>query len=83
MPILTVRGVDEEMAKALKRVADEEGLSVNSLVIKIIRQSLGFEKHKGRRYSDIDHLAGTWSEEEYSEFESNTASFESIDRKLW
>ena len=83
MPALTIRGLDEETTTALKHAAEQKGLSVNGLVVRIIRESLGFEKRKKPTYTDLDHLAGTWSEKEYTEFERNTSSFEAIDESLW
>lgn len=83
MPVLTIRGLDPETTKILKRRAVQEGTSVNNVVLKAIRQSLGLEKQKGRVYNDLDHLAGTWTDKEFREFERNTSAFELIDEKLW
>ena len=83
MIVLTIRGLDPETAKVLKRRAAQEGLSLNSFVLKAIRQSLGFDKERRRVYSDLDHLAGTWTEKEFREFEKNTSAFEVIDETLW
>ncbi len=74
---------DEETNNKLKQIAEQKGLSVNSLVVGIIRQALGFEERRKQIYTDLDHLAGRWSEKEYREFERNTKSFEAIDEKLW
>ena len=83
MSVLTIRGLDPESTKTLKRKAKQEGLSLNGLVLKVIRQSLGTEKRRGQIYDDLDHLAGTWTEKEFREFEKNTAAFEVIDEKEW
>lgn len=83
MPVLTIRGLDDETTRALKRTAEQKGLSVNGLVVHIIRESLGIEKAGKRSFTDLDHLAGTWSEKEYREFERNTSSFEAIETRLW
>lgn len=83
MRVLTIRGLDEETTRALKRAAEKKGLSVNGLVVRIIRESLGFDKGKKTTYTDLDHLSGTWTEKEYREFERNTSPFEVIDENLW
>ncbi len=83
MSVLTVRGLDPETTKILKKKAKEEGLSVNGLVLKVIRRSLGTEKWRGQIHDDLNHLAGTWTEKEFREFEKNTAAFEVIDEKQW
>jgi antitoxin (DNA-binding transcriptional repressor) of toxin-antitoxin stability system len=41
------------------------------------------ETARARRHSDLDALAGTWSEEEYRAFESASAEFSKIDEELW
>ena len=34
-------------------------------------------------YNDLDHLSGTWSDEEFINFTANTAGFNRIDEELW
>jgi len=42
------------------------------------------DKKKRRAvYTDLDHLAGTWSAEDAAEFERNTAAFETVDEAMW
>ncbi len=70
--------------KALKEKAKKEGASVNATLLRILREALGFEK-KTRTivYDDLDHLAGTWSKKDYSEFQSKIDDFEKVDDKMW
>lgn len=84
MGTITIRGIDNEAAKALKEKAKKEGGSVNSIVLRIVRESLGLKK-KSRTavHNDLDYLAGTWNEKEYKEFQKRTADFEVIDEILW
>ncbi|MCZ7560435.1 MAG: hypothetical protein M5U30_10575 [Burkholderiaceae bacterium] len=85
MPNLSVRGVDPSTLAALKAVAGKEGVSVNTLVLRLIDQALG----KGpatptrRRHDDLDGLVGAWSAEEAAEFEAATAALREIDSELW
>ena len=83
MSVLTIRGLDPESAKILKKKAEQEGLSVNGFLLKAIRQTLGTDKRRGQIYDDLDRLAGTWTEKEFREFKKNTAAFEKIDEKQW
>lgn len=84
MASFTIRGVDEITAKKLKEHAKKEGLSINALLLKILRQSLGLEKKKRVRiYTDLDDLAGTWTDEEYEAFLKRIESFEEVDRDIW
>lgn len=84
MTTMTLRGIDEKTADALKERAKREGTSVNAVTLRLLRESLGLDK-KSRTviYDDLDHLAGTWSREEAAEFERNTAVFEKVDEDIW
>ena len=68
----------------IKKKAKQEGVSVNSLVWRIIKEGLGLKK-KPRNivFTDLDNLAGTWSEKEYSEFQKKIADLEKIDENMW
>ncbi len=84
MGAITIRGIDNEIAKALKESAKKEGTSINSIVLRIVRESFGLEKKKRTViYTDLDHLAGTWDKKDYVEFQKKVADFETIDEKMW
>lgn len=84
MATMTLRGIDDRIAEALKEKATREGISVNALTLKLLRETLGIEKKKrGVVYNDLDHLAGTWSEQNAVEFEQVTAVFEKVDEDMW
>ncbi|MDN3514083.1 MAG: Arc family DNA-binding protein [Candidatus Brocadia sp.] len=84
MATMTIRGVDDEVAKLLKERAKSEGTSVNSLLLKMVKESLGIEKKSRiKLYHDLDHLAGTWSEKDLKEFQKNVEALEKIDKEIW
>lgn len=84
MTTMTLRGIDDDISGALKEKARQEDSSVNAIMLKILREALGIEKKKrGAVYHDLDHLAGTWSEQDAAEFESATAIFEKVDEYMW
>ena len=84
MGTMTLRGIDERIAGALKERARKEDTSVNSVTLRILKESLGLEKKKRiMLYDDLDHLAGTWSEQDTAEFERATAVFETVDKNMW
>jgi plasmid stability protein len=84
MSTMTLRGVDETIAGALKEKARREDTSVNAVMLRILKESLGIEKKKRTIvYNDLDHLAGTWSARDAAEFESATAVFEKVDEDMW
>lgn len=84
MGVMTVRGLDDITIKALKEKAKQEGTSINTVLLRILRKELGIEKKKHTVvYNDLDHLAGTWDKRDYMEFQKNTEDFEKIDEKMW
>jgi len=80
MKTLTVRDVPPEVAEALEREKRRRGESLNRTVIELLSQSLGVGT---TRSNGLGRLAGTWTEEEFQEFERAVAPFEEIDDELW
>ncbi len=84
MSTITIRGIDETTAKILKERAKKEGISVNAVLLKTLKESLGLEKKKRTVvHTDLDYLAGTWSEKDFLEFQKKIADFEAVDEKMW
>jgi hypothetical protein len=81
MKQLTVRKVSEEIARALKQERLRRGISLNQLVLELLRQSLGLGSN---RYDNgLSKLAGTWSAAELLEFNEQMSSLNQIDSELW
>ena len=85
MKNLTIRGVDEKLERALKEKAQQEHMSMNKLVIRILQDNLVRDKKSEilKTYDDLDHFAGTWSDAEAREFEEYITPFEQIDEEMW
>ena len=84
MATMTLRGIDDAISGALKEKARREDTSVNTVMLRILKESLGIEKKRRNVvYNDLDHLAGTWSSNDITEFESATAAFEKVDEDMW
>lgn len=84
MKTLSVRGVDHEMAEALRTEAKRTNTSINATVLNLIRESIGLKKKERTRfYSDLGDLAGTWSDKDEQEFRERTGFFDRIDEDLW
>lgn len=76
MTQLTIRGVDRRLHDALKQEADRRGLSINRYVLSLLLEASGMVNKvtaEPMEYHDLDHLAGTWTAQEYDEFESQLA----------
>jgi hypothetical protein len=84
MTTMTVRGIDEPLAHSLKELARVQGVSLNTLALRLIREATGIDKRKRTIvHHDLDSLAGTWSEEDEDAFQAATRSLETIDEEMW
>jgi len=79
---LTIRGLPDDVAKALQAEKHRRGKSTNQTVIDLLRHALnlGWAPKTG---NGLEKLAGTWDEEEFDLFERATAVFEHTDEELW
>lgn len=84
MASMSIRGLDDQALARLKSQAEQEGSSLNSLVLRLL-QGTGTDRQSSalQKFDDLDALAGTWSKQEAQAFERNTAAFAEVDATLW
>lgn len=85
MTVVSVRGIDEKAVLLLKRQAQQEGSSLNSLVVRLLENVAGV-RPMGRavaHFDDLDTLQGTWSEQDAQAFGTATSEFSLLDPLLW
>lgn len=80
MKNLTIRNVPDAVANALEEEKRRRGRSLNQTVLELLSQGLGVGTP---RSNGLGRLAGSWTEEEFQEFEAAVAGFENIDDELW
>lgn len=83
MAEIIVRGVDDDLVKALKVRADQESSSVEAVVVRLLEEGLGGAVPATGEHHDLDALAGTWSPADAAEFEQATEPTRQVDRNLW
>ena len=83
MAMMSIRGLYENILRELKARAKREGISLNSLALRLLEAGYFSKKTAEGGYHDLDALAGTWSREDEEEFGRNTAPFSEIDPDLW
>lgn len=85
MKSVTLRGVDSDLAEKLKTTAKDQGKSINQLSIDLIKEGLGLSKGKkfSRSYTDLDHLFGKWSDEEFNTISKIIDHERRIDPEFW
>ncbi len=79
---LALRGIDPALRSALEAEAARLGISLNAVVLRILRDFLGLTSTAGLHH-DLDALAGVWSRDEAESFAKAIQHFEEIDRSLW
>ena len=85
MKAITIRGIDSSVSSKLKQVAKNERKSVNQLVLDMIKQNIGMQKGKKytKKYNDLDHLFGIWTDAEFDKIQGIINSQRKIDLELW
>jgi plasmid stability protein len=80
MKTLTIRNVPPDLAEALQDERARSGTSLNQTVLDLLHQRLGVGVV---RSNGLARLAGTWTDEEFEQFQAVTAVFEQVDEELW
>jgi plasmid stability protein len=84
MKAITLRNIPPNLSRRIERRAKEKGASMNRTVIQILEDSLGTSnKRAAQLHHDLDHLAGSWSEVEATDFDEDLAAQRGIDPELW
>ena len=84
MKSITIHKLDEDLAGELEQHARREGVSINRMVKRLLRASLGLEKPAPvDRRADFEDLFGGWSEEEERRFKTRLADLERIAPDEW
>ena len=82
MNCLTIRGLPDDVAKALQEEKNRRGKSLNQTVVELLRQALNLE-WIAKSTNGMEKLAGSWSQKELENFEREMAIFEHADEEHW
>jgi len=80
--VLTLRGVDPALRAALEAEAARLGTSLNTVILRVLRASLGLTEAAGLHHGR-DELAGVGAAEESRGFNDAVRRFEEIEPSLW
>ena len=78
---LSIRHVPPNLASALDAEQRRRGTSLNRTVLDLLAQALGLDPEK--KTNGLEAFAGTWTQEEFDEFEAAVQFTEQIDEELW
>ena len=79
---ITLRGMDPEVERTIRRMAKTTGKSLNRVILDMIHQYTGLSKKKPPAES-LGELAGGWSDKDAAEFLDSIKSCEQIDKEMW
>ena len=80
MANISLRGLDSPTLSRLKSNARRRGVSVNRLIVETLQQQYAGSE---TAFSDLDALAGAWTNAEADAFAVAIAPFTEIDAALW
>ena len=84
MTQITLRGMDDEVEKTIRRMAKEKGTSLNKVVLDMIRQHAGLKKKRLERPGEsLRKMAGGWSKKQAADFIESIKPCEQIDEAMW
>jgi hypothetical protein len=84
MSQITLRGIDNETEKKIRREAKRKGKSLNKIILEMINQHRGQKKEKQELPANsLRKLAGGWTQKEADKFLDSIKSCEQIDEAMW
>lgn len=76
---ITIHKLEHELYASLGEMAEKQGTSINKLVKKLLRRSLGLETTP-RKKRDISFMVGTWTDAEAREFNESIVFFDEVSK---
>lgn len=85
MNAITVRNLPPELARVIRQKARKEKISLNRAVIGLLEDATGLGRNATADvvHHDLDHLAGSWSREEYEEIMEAVREQRRIEPEIW
>ena len=84
---LTVRGFDDELDAIMRRLARQEGISLNQAALRLLRKGAGLTDNSNGNPNAIgtslDDLFGAWSQDEAENFDAALEIFGTVDEAAW
>ena len=84
MPQITLRGIDPDVERAIRKLAKKSGKSINRVILDMVYQHSGIAKKGSKPLGEsLRSMAGGWSEKEATDFLESIKSCEQIDEDMW
>ena len=83
MSQITLRGLEPEIERKIRKKAKKSGKSLNRVILYMISQNAGLNRKKNPLSDSLRKLAGGWGEKEASDFFDSIRSCGQIDETIW
>jgi plasmid stability protein len=80
---ITLRNLPPKLEELIRTRAAADGLSLNKTVLCMLEEAVGQQAARRELHHDLDHLAGSWSEEEAAAFDAALVEQRSVDPGQW
>lgn len=75
---ITIRNPTPELAQRLKSIAEARGESLNTTILRLLSDAVGFEERRERL-----RRWATWTEQDAAEFDEALRAQRVVDESLW
>ncbi len=79
---ITLRKIPKRVDALIRSLSKKQNKSINKTIIILLEKALGI-KDRSNKKRDLSKFSGTWSNEDFNEFEKNTKIFNKIDKEIW
>ena len=84
MAQITLRGLEPEIEKEIRKKAQKSGKSLNRVILDMISNNTGTKKtEKNPPAASLKKLAGGWDKQEALDFIASIKICEQIDEEMW
>jgi len=84
MKSITIHNLDDAMESLIQKKAKDEGLSLNKVIKKLLKQALGLDSEaKTENHRQFSDLCGVWSKRDLAEFDKLTKGLGEVDMRDW
>lgn len=83
---LTIRGLDDELSAAVRRLAKNEGVSLNQAALRLLKKGadlIDSQENLNATGTSLDDLFGVWDQDEAESFDTALEIFETVDESAW
>ena len=82
---IIIHNLDEATGNWIEKEAERRGTNKETFALQLIQKGIECEGEYSSllTYEDLDSLAGTWTEEQATEFMEAIRQFDQVDEKIW